>query len=83
MRHLVNKGCWENCVLYSVAGSLAVFGKLQRRQIWGQEKQPFSQCTVFGWCKTDADFSEMRCLDEHTTKAEWKNLSLWYVLGVL
>lgn len=28
---LVNKGRWESCVLYSVAGSLAVFGKLQRR----------------------------------------------------
>lgn len=78
----MNKGLWESCALYSAAGQSSCMQRVVRRQIWGQEK-PFSQCTVFGRCKIDTDFSEMKCLDESILLKQNGKLSLWCVLGVL
>lgn len=67
-------------MVYFIAGSFAVFGKLQEGKA---EKKKTSQCTVFGWCKwMQISLNEMFRRD-HTTKAGMKMLSLWYALGVL
>lgn len=84
-RHWWMKKIWESCILYFVAGSLAVFEELQRTWSW-KKKKPFSQfvhcvCMVcVDWCR----FSETKCLDEIIPlMQEWKSLPFWYVLGVL
>lgn len=76
-RHWGMEKIWESCILYFVAGSLAVFGELQRTWSWKKQKTLFTVCAlcVYGLCRLMQIFWNKMFRRDHTTNAGVEKLA--------